>query len=161
MNNYYRGGNSMIIIWIGSLALSITSGILSWNWIEPESFGGGILWLLVWGFLSYVGHIIIGLIVVAFSESGNGQQQISPQHRIQTPNRKVDGNTSFTVISRNRNHEYVLSHEIYGSQIHMNSDDFYNPRDIFELEMNDYKIVEIEIQRSPDKITKEKWVLPR
>lgn len=161
MNKYHKGSDLMGMIWLGSLALSITSGILSWNWIEPESFGGGIWWLLVWGFLSYVGHIIVGLIVVAISESGKGQPPPPPTPPPSPYNPITHAETSFTVISRKKNYEYVVSHAVYGSQIHMNSDDFYNPGDIFMLDMTDYRIADIEIQRSPQKVTKEKWLLPK
>ena len=143
MNKYHKGSDSMGMIWIGSLALSITSGILSWNWIEPESFLGAIWWLIVWGFLSYVGHIIIGLVVVAIGESGNSQHPppLPPDYTDYPPDYPIaPADTSFTVIQRKKNQEYVLSHKIYGSQIHMNSDDSYNPGDTFELDMTDYKV---------------------
>jgi len=107
------------------------------------------------------------LIVVAISESGKGQPPpalppppLPPSPLADyPPDYHVD--TSFTVMQRKKNQEYVLSHKIYGSQIHMNSDDLYNPGDIFELDMTDYKISEIEVQRSPNKSTKEKWLLPK
>ena len=73
----------------------------------------------------------------------------------------INTETPFIVMQRKKDQEYILSHKVYGSHIHMNSDDLYNPGDIFELDMTDYKIAEIEIQRSPNKITKEKWVLPK
>jgi len=78
MSNLSKGNDSMIFIYIGTIVVSITLGILSWNWIEPESFGGRVWWLLVWGFLSYVGHIIIGLIVFTIAEYGKNPHPISP-----------------------------------------------------------------------------------
>ena len=73
----------------------------------------------------------------------------------------ASGDTSFTVIKKNKNQEYVLSHKVYGNQIHMNSDDLYNPGDPCVIDMDNHKIAEIEIQRSSNKITKEKWLLPK
>lgn len=39
-------------------AIIIGSGFLSWKWIEPDSFGLSIVFLLVWGILAKVGHFI-------------------------------------------------------------------------------------------------------
>ena len=45
---------------IGTIAISILSGVLAWDWVEPKSFGGAIVFLIAWGLLSYIGHIVIG-----------------------------------------------------------------------------------------------------
>jgi len=37
-----KGKDSMVYIMIGTLAVSIVSGIFSWKWVAPESFVGGI-----------------------------------------------------------------------------------------------------------------------
>lgn len=54
-------------MWIGTIAISIGAGILSWNWIEPHSFWGVIKFLIVWGVFSYIGHLITMGIVALFS----------------------------------------------------------------------------------------------
>jgi len=63
-----KGKDSMVYIMIGTIAVSIVSGIFSWKWVAPESFVGGIWWLIVWGFLSYIGHIGVGLITWMIEE---------------------------------------------------------------------------------------------
>ena len=57
MNDSNSGG-LIAILWIVTVAISIISGILSWNWIEPDSFFGAIIFLIVWGLMSKVGHFI-------------------------------------------------------------------------------------------------------
>lgn len=49
-----------ILAWAGS-------GVLAWNWVEPDSFGGAIVFLIVWGVLGYIAKIIGGLIIVGIS----------------------------------------------------------------------------------------------
>ena len=58
------------ITWIVTIALSIGSGMLAWNWIEPESFLGAIGFLIIWAILSKVEHLIIfGVILAMFGRS--------------------------------------------------------------------------------------------
>lgn len=54
----FNAGALVSFIWILTVGLSIGSGILAWNWIEPESFLGAIGFLIVWGVLSKIGHFI-------------------------------------------------------------------------------------------------------
>lgn len=53
---------------VGTIVLSIISGILAWNWIEPESFVEAIAFIIAWGLFSYVSHIVIGGIIMIISE---------------------------------------------------------------------------------------------
>jgi len=46
-----------IIAWIGS-------GSLAWNWVEPDSFGGAIIFIIAWGVLGYIAQTI-GLLIIA------------------------------------------------------------------------------------------------
>lgn len=46
------------LIWVVTIAISIFSGILSWNWIKPHSFWGAVGFIIVWGILSKIGHFI-------------------------------------------------------------------------------------------------------
>ena len=55
-------------LWIGAIALSIVAGILAWNWIEPDSFGSVILFLIAWSFLNYIGSFIVMGILALFSK---------------------------------------------------------------------------------------------
>jgi len=126
--------------------------------------------LIVWGLLSYIGHIGVGLLIVTIEEFTGGvkrgiKEGLSDRNGTPPPPKPpipvASGDTSFTVIKKNKNQEYVLSHKVYGNQIHMNSDDLYNPGDPCVIDMDNHKIAEIEIQRSSNKITKEKWLLPK
>ncbi len=38
------------------IAVVIGSGILAWNWVDPDSFGRGLVFLIVWGLLSALGY---------------------------------------------------------------------------------------------------------
>ncbi len=65
MSNSGNDGCFLALLWIVTIAISIGSGILAWNWIEPESFGGALLFLIAWGIMSKIGHFIaIGLVAL-------------------------------------------------------------------------------------------------
>ena len=58
-------GCLLIFLWIATIAISIGSGTMAWNWIEPESFWGAIGFLILWGILSKVGHFLaMGLVAL-------------------------------------------------------------------------------------------------
>jgi len=60
-------GTLVLFMWIGTIALSILSGILAWDLIEPDNFLGAIGFLIVWGILSKIGHyIMFGVIYLLF-----------------------------------------------------------------------------------------------
>jgi hypothetical protein len=59
----FNGGFLTAILWLGTIAVSIFSGYMAWNWIEPESFGGALIFLAAWSLISYIGHIIVGGII--------------------------------------------------------------------------------------------------
>ena len=58
MSDSQNAGFFVAILWIVTIALSILSGIIAWDWVEPDSFFGFIGFLLVWGLLSKVGHFL-------------------------------------------------------------------------------------------------------
>ena len=65
MSNSDNGGALVILLWIVTIAISIGSGIMAWNWIEPESFWGAIVFLILWGVLSKIGHFLaMGLVAL-------------------------------------------------------------------------------------------------
>ena len=65
MSNSDSGGALVALLWIVTIAISIGSGIMAWNWIEPESFWGAIGFLILWGVLSKVGHFLaMGLVAL-------------------------------------------------------------------------------------------------
>lgn len=60
----------VIFMWIITIALSMGSGILSWNWIKPENFFWAIGFLILWGILSKISHFIaFGILITLFSKN--------------------------------------------------------------------------------------------
>lgn len=41
----------------------VGSGLLAWQWIEPDNFGRGVLFVFVWGVLTYLFRLAIVLII--------------------------------------------------------------------------------------------------
>lgn len=65
MSSSDNSGALVALMWIVTVLISIGSGVMAWNWIEPESFLGGIGFLILWGILSKVGHFLaMGLVVM-------------------------------------------------------------------------------------------------
>ncbi|WP_061085498.1 hypothetical protein [Chryseobacterium indologenes] len=68
MSNTNDGGCLPVLAFILYAIVIIGSGVLSWNWTEPESFLGAIGFMIVWGILSYIGHFILLGIIAVVSE---------------------------------------------------------------------------------------------
>ena len=65
MNNSDNGGILIVFMWIVTVGISIGSGVMAWNWIEPDSFLGAIGFLIVWTVLSKIGHFLAtGLVAI-------------------------------------------------------------------------------------------------
>ena len=65
MSNSDNSGALVALMWIVTILISIGSGVMAWNWIEPESFLGAIGFLILWGILSKVGHFLaMGLVAL-------------------------------------------------------------------------------------------------
>jgi len=56
---------AVLLGWVGSIVGWILAGIWTWNWIEPDSFGRAVLWLIVFGLVSAVIRLVFTLIGVA------------------------------------------------------------------------------------------------
>lgn len=56
MSNSENGRTSIGLMWLATIGISIGSGIMAWDWIEPENFMHAIGFLLTWLILSKVGH---------------------------------------------------------------------------------------------------------
>ncbi|HLW40014.1 MAG TPA: hypothetical protein VKX31_06465 [Brumimicrobium sp.] len=67
MIDFKTGGCFFFLSYLLYFGAWIGAGILSWNWIEPDSFGRAILFLIIWGILGSIGKIIGSLIVVAMA----------------------------------------------------------------------------------------------
>lgn len=61
-------GVVLILVSIGYIAAFIGSGMIAWDWIEPESFWGGIKFLIAWAILGYVLKLIVGIIGVVLAK---------------------------------------------------------------------------------------------
>lgn len=65
MSSSDGGGFLFALIWIITIIISIGSGIMAWNWVEPESFWGAIGFLILWGILSKIGHFLaLGMVAL-------------------------------------------------------------------------------------------------
>jgi len=65
MSNSDNVGALIGLMWLVTIGISIGSGVMAWNWIEPESFFGAIGFLIVWGILSKIGHFLaMGLVAL-------------------------------------------------------------------------------------------------
>ena len=65
MSNSENGGCLVVLMFVIYAAAWIGTGTMAWNWVEPDSFGGAILFLIAWGILGYIAQIIGGLIIAA------------------------------------------------------------------------------------------------
>lgn len=50
------------MLYLFSFIVFILSGILAWNWIDPENFGQGIVFVIVWFILTGIGYFILEII---------------------------------------------------------------------------------------------------
>jgi hypothetical protein len=71
MNNSEAGCATAFII-IAHIASFVISGTLAWNWVEPETFGQAILFIIAWGIIGYIVDmvliLIVGGIITAFNQ---------------------------------------------------------------------------------------------
>ena len=65
MSNSDNTGVLFGLMWLVTIGISIGSGVVAWNWIEPDSFLGAIGFLIVWAILSKIGHFIAMALVAA------------------------------------------------------------------------------------------------
>lgn len=59
-----------LLLIIINIILDVFAGILAWNIVDPDSFWGGLLFLLLWGVfgtIAYgVSYLIVGLLASIF-----------------------------------------------------------------------------------------------
>ena len=68
MSDSSEAGCLSLAIIIITVVISIGSGMIAWDWIEPEGFWGAIVFLIAWGVLSKIGHLIaMGIAALFFS----------------------------------------------------------------------------------------------
>jgi hypothetical protein len=67
MSDGMDNGCLVPVMWIFTVLLSIGSGVLAWNWTDPDSFLSAIFFIVIWGILTKVAHFILfGVIMVLF-----------------------------------------------------------------------------------------------
>ena len=65
MSNSDNGGVLIGLMYLVTVGISIGSGVMAWNWIEPDSFLGVIGFLIAWAILSKMGHFLaMGLVAL-------------------------------------------------------------------------------------------------
>ncbi len=47
------------LLYSATLAICVGSGFLAWEWIEPKGFWSALVFLIVWGILTKIGHWIV------------------------------------------------------------------------------------------------------
>jgi len=62
-NSESSAGFLIVLLYLGSFAASIYSGIWAWDAVGVDSFGSFIIFGFVWSVASYVAHIVLGGIV--------------------------------------------------------------------------------------------------
>ncbi len=62
-----RESGALAAVIIITIIVSILSGILAWNLIEPQSFWGGVGFIIMWGVFSKLGHYLAMFIAGIFS----------------------------------------------------------------------------------------------
>ena len=62
-NSDFNGGILATLLFIGTIASWIGSGTVAWNWVEPDSFGGAIIFLIAWGILGVIFDAVVALII--------------------------------------------------------------------------------------------------
>lgn len=66
-NSDATGGVLAVIMFIGVIASWVLSGIVAWNWVEPDSFGGALVFILVWGIIGKVFDFGISLVIAGIA----------------------------------------------------------------------------------------------
>lgn len=65
MSNSGNDGALIGLMWIVTIGISIGSGVMAWNWIDPDSFLGAVGFIILWGVLSKIGHFLaMGLVAI-------------------------------------------------------------------------------------------------
>ena len=67
MSNSDNSGCLGIIMVIIYIVAWVGTGTMAWNWVEPDSFGGAIIFLIVWGIFGYIAQLIGGLIITGIA----------------------------------------------------------------------------------------------
>ncbi len=70
MSSNEEGNFLVLLIFVGQLVAWAGSGYAAWQFTEPESFVGALLFLLAWGIFGYIAQLLVGgLIMLAFGQN--------------------------------------------------------------------------------------------
>lgn len=61
------GGCLALTMFMGTIAAWIGAGAVTWNLIQPDSFGRALLFLFVWGILGKILDLIVGAIAIGLA----------------------------------------------------------------------------------------------
>ncbi len=67
MSSSDNSGCVLILSIIAYAVCWIGTGVLMWNWIDPKSFGGGVLFFILWSLFGYVAQTVAAFFVVAIA----------------------------------------------------------------------------------------------
>lgn len=67
MNSADASGFLSVLLILGSIASWLGSGIVAWNMVEPDNFGGAILFLIAWGIMGKVFDFILALAITGIA----------------------------------------------------------------------------------------------
>jgi hypothetical protein len=62
-------GCLVVFLYGGTIVLSVIAGILSWKWVDPDSFWTFVGFLIRWSILSTLAHFIVMGLVSLFSQN--------------------------------------------------------------------------------------------
>lgn len=52
-----------VILLFATVGISVITGITVYNWIDPDSLGGGLLFMGAWALCSYAGYLILSRLI--------------------------------------------------------------------------------------------------
>lgn len=67
MSNSDNGGCFAVFAILIPIAGWLGTGYLAWDWVEPESFGGAIKFLIAWAIFGYIAQLLAGLIIAGIA----------------------------------------------------------------------------------------------
>jgi len=67
MSSSDASGFLSVLLILGSIASWLGSGIVAWNWVEPDNFGGAILFLIAWGIMGKIFDMILALVLTGIA----------------------------------------------------------------------------------------------
>jgi hypothetical protein len=52
-----------VILLFGTVGICVLAGITAYNWIDPETLGGGLLFMGAWALCSYAGYLLLSRLI--------------------------------------------------------------------------------------------------